>query len=252
MTIGAVLCDVESRFAIMAGTAGFTLTHLRHADLIAVGLGLEDVGMTFVTAEHVEMCGMRERDHANFLGLNADLIRSIAMTVTAVFGDAERRVAIVAGATGFSLPHLRHADLVAVGLGFEGVGMAFVTAEHVEMRGMRERNHTNITLNVNLGRGTAVTGGTVSGDAESRVAIMTSATGRPLPHLRHADLVAVSFGLEYVRVAFVAAERLSMGVMGEKDFADKALDCYILGTRMAVAAVACDAERRVTIVAGST
>ena len=251
MTRGAVLCDVESRVAIVAGAAGFTLPHLLHTHLVAVGFGHEDVRMAFVAAEHVEMRGMRERDHANAIGLNGDLVRDTAVAVGAVLCDAKSCVAIVTCAAGFTCLHLGHADLVAVGFGLEGPGMAFVTTEHAEMGGMRKINGANITLHDDLIRGAAVTGGAIFGDVESRVAIMTCATGLTLPHLGHADLVAVGFGLEDLRVAFVAAELLGMDSVGKKDFADNTLDRHIFGTCMAVAAVAFDAERCIAIMTGT-
>ncbi len=88
----------ESSVSIVAGTAGFTLLHSLHANLISVGFRHKGIRMAFAASKHLIMYFMTKRNAADILGLHGD-INSIDMAGRAITLDSKSGVAIVAGTT---------------------------------------------------------------------------------------------------------------------------------------------------------
>ena len=254
MTGGACLADPESRVAIMAGTAGFAILHPGHANLVAVGLGDKKIRMTFSTAEHLRVDVMTERNSADILSLNRH-VSGVAVTGHTVASDTKRGIAIMAGAAGFSGFHLFHTDLVAVGFGFKGVRMTFVTTEHLDMRIVAENNRSHRTLDGDI-LCALMTTSTIGFDTEGAIAIMTGTAGFSAFHLLHANLGAVGLGPEGLRMTFVATEHFGVDDMAEDNPTHRTLYRDIFGVgeipQMAGGAIFADTKSGVTIVTGAT
>jgi hypothetical protein len=130
VTSGTVFGNPKRRIAIVTGAAGFTCLHFLHPNLVAVDFGLEHLRMTFITAEHLGVNIVAERNCADVFSLNHQ-VNSPCVASYTVTTHAESRITIVTGTTGFTCLHFLHANLVAVGLGSEDIGMAFIATEHL-------------------------------------------------------------------------------------------------------------------------
>jgi hypothetical protein len=117
---------------------------------------------------------------------------------------------------------------------------------------MAEGNSDNIFCLYGHISSIAVTGHTVAGDTESAIAIMAGTAGLAVFHLLHAGLVTVRLGFEDVRMALIAAKRIGMHIMTEKDFADRALHGDRACTRMTITAVTIYTKGAVSVMAGTT
>lgn len=176
-----VAADAEGAIAVMAGPAGLSVFHLLHADLVAVGLGFEDIRMALIAAKRTGVHIMTEEDFAD-RALHGDRPRT-RMTITAVTFDAKGAVSVMAGATRLTLFHFFHTNQVTVALWHKQVGVTLVAAKHVGMNVVTEHDFLgNSVVNFHI---TGVAGGTVSTNAESFAVIMTNTAGLTAFHLRH-------------------------------------------------------------------
>ena len=91
----------------MTGAAGFTLLHILHIRQVCTALRLEEVRMTLVTAEHLEMSLVGESDVA---GIFVDVKDISGMTGHTVPCDVEGLLAVVAKAAGLTDLHVRHGE----------------------------------------------------------------------------------------------------------------------------------------------
>jgi hypothetical protein len=69
MTARAILFDIESIVPIMAGPARGTGFHRRHSHLGTISFSPKQIGMTFITTEHLRVDSVAERSDANILRL---------------------------------------------------------------------------------------------------------------------------------------------------------------------------------------
>ncbi len=250
----AVAAHAESGITVVAGATRFTILHLLHTNPVAVGLGPENIGVAFTTLKHVGVEIVTEDDRPDTApdGNVLSVINPPDMATCAIFTDTKRGLPIMAGTTGRTGLHPLHTNLVAVGLGPEYIRMAFVAAKHLGMNRMTEGNAADIPgLNVHI-YSIAVAGGAVVAHTKSGIAIVTGAARFTGLHLLHTNLGAVGLGLERVRVAFVTAEHLRMNIVAENDITDRTLNGDIGCALVAAAAIAFDAEGRITIMAGAT
>jgi hypothetical protein len=254
MTGDASLADTESRVAIMTGSAGFAILHPGHANLIGVGLGDKNIRMTFATAEHLRVDVMTERNSADILRLNRH-VSSITVTGHTVSCDTKRGITIMAGTAGFSVFHLFHTDLVAVGLGFKGVRMTFVATEHINMCIVAENNRSHRTLDGDILRA-LMTSSTIALDTEGVLAIMAGTAGFSTFHLLHANLVTVGLGPEGLRMTFIATEHFGVICMAEDNPAHRARyrNIFRVGeiALMAGGAIFTDTKSGIPVVTGTT
>ena len=94
MTTGAILFDAESIPPVMAGPARGTGFHRLHSHLVAIRLSPEQVGMTFITAEHLRVNTMAERSDANILRLDRN-VNGLCVASDTIACDTESRTAIM-------------------------------------------------------------------------------------------------------------------------------------------------------------
>jgi hypothetical protein len=147
----AVLCNTERRVSIMARPAELTILHIFHSHPVRSPLGLEQVGMAFGTSEQFEMNGVREGYVACVLILEKNVAGS-GMAFDAVAGYVESLLAIMAGPAGLSVFHCFHADVIAIALLFEDLGVTRITGKQAAMHIMIEDNLADrFGLYMNLG-----------------------------------------------------------------------------------------------------
>jgi hypothetical protein len=200
--------------------------------------------MTFTTGKHVIVDRMLEDNLAETC--KNDIA---SMTSGAVFTHTESGIAVVAGTTGRTGFHPLHTNLIAVGLGFECVGVAFVAVKHLCMNGMAERNLADVLgLNSHI-NSVDVTSGAVFTHTESGIAVVAGTTGRTTLHLLHTNLVTIGFRLEYVRVAFVATERFCVSIVTKDNLSHSTLYADLRRTQVTAATVAFDTKSRIAIMA---
>ena len=89
----------------MAGAARFPFFHARHADSVALRLVVYRPGMAVAAMVGLDMLGMFENGRAGFPDLEGDLLDRMA---GGAFVDPKGLFAVVAGATRFTLFHIRH------------------------------------------------------------------------------------------------------------------------------------------------
>lgn len=154
----------------------------------------------------------------------------------------------MAGTAGRPTLHGFHGCFVGTSLGFEQVRVAFVATEHIVMCGMWEGHVSGILLFIE--DIASVASGAIAGHSERRTAIMAGTTGCSVRHRLHRDMVAVVLGFEGVRMAVFTTERAIMDIVAKNYLADApGPDCDVPG--MAFGATASDAERPLSVVAGS-
>jgi hypothetical protein len=253
MTTVAIFTDIKRSIAVVAGTAGLTVLHFLHANLIAVGLGFKYVWVTFVAAEHSGV-NIVAKDNLSHRALHGNVHRTLVTATTVTF-DTKCCITIVAGTAGLTSLHLLHTDLIAIGLGLEYARMAFVAAERFRVSVVAKNNLSYRALHGNIHR-LLVTATTVAFDTKCCIIIVAGTARLTSFHLLHANLVTVGFRSEGVRVAFVATEHFGVDTMTESNVTDGTLDGDILGvieiTSMAIAAISTDIKRSIAVVAGTT
>lgn len=208
---GAALTNLKGLISIMTGAARQTCLHVIHCcHRVSTTLRPEWTGMTFVTAEHINMNCMRKDS------LTESLINDIAgMTACTVFLDIEGIAAIVAGPAGHTGLHLLHAHLITIGLGLKHLGMTFATTEHLGVNGMTESHRSDVLRLHGYVIGILVTADTVPLDSECGIAVMAGSTGLSTLHLFHTNRVAVGFSFKGRRVTFVTTEHPGVDLMTE-------------------------------------
>lgn len=97
----------ESGLRIVAGAAGESLFHLRHADPYTVFTCLENTAVALGTFVHALVNGMTEGRGAGFLDLENNIYGGSVTRVTITF-YAEHRRTVVAAAAGRTFLHLGH------------------------------------------------------------------------------------------------------------------------------------------------
>jgi len=106
--------------------------------------------------------------------------------------------------------------MVTVVARFEEIGMTLFATKHVDMNFVTECGNTDaLGLDGNIA---SVTGDTVAGYTESLSTVVTGATGFPLLHHLHGDMVAVILFFEDTRVADITLE--GMQTVAEHDRAN--------------------------------
>ena len=122
----AILGYTESSRPIVTGTAGFAVLHVLHGCLIRSAHGLIQVGMTTVaTLKHLNVYGVREGDVPGVLVLEENVP---CMAFSAVSGNAESMLAIMADAAGLAALHYFHTDVVAVVFLYKGFRVTLIAA----------------------------------------------------------------------------------------------------------------------------
>jgi hypothetical protein len=170
--------------------------------------------MAFVATEHIDVSGVGEYDISSVIILVEDITSVTGGTVT---GHSERSVAIMTGAAGFAVRHRLHCGVVAVVLRLEEVWMAIITAKHADVNVVAKHRLANIP---GLDRDIAgVTSGTITGDAECLLSVVTGTAGPALLHRFHADVVAVILLFEETRVADITFG--AMQTVAEDNFANR-------------------------------
>ena len=168
----------------MAGPTGFSFFHGFHRHLGCTLLGLEQVGVAFIAAEHPGMRLMWESDIA---GICIGILDISGVTGGAVILDAECRATVVAGPTGGPVCHCFHGGVIAVILGLKDVGMAFVAAERADMYIVAENHLADVFSLDRDFTGSRVTGGAVASNTEGLLPIVTDPAGFAGFHVGHGE-----------------------------------------------------------------
>lgn len=216
MTGFAILCDPESRIAIVAGATGLTILHLCHGCLVGTSFCQEKVRMTFVAAKHAGMHRVAESDRSDVLGPDFQ-VNCSGVTCRAISRDGKRGVTIVTGAARLPRLHFLHTNLVTVGFRPEGLGMALVAAEHAGVDCVAEDNLPHHTLNGNI-LCSLMTAAAIALDSEGGITVMARAAGLSGFHFLHAHLIAVALRDENIWVTFVTTEHTGVHFMTENNF----------------------------------
>lgn len=169
--------------------------------------------MAFVATEHIDVSGMREYDISGVLFLVEDITGMAGCAVTAY---PERTVAVVTSSARGTIRHRFHRGVVAVVLRLEEIWMTLFAAEHAAVNVMAKHHLANIP---GLDRDIAgVTSGTITGDAECLLSVVTGTTGFAPLHRFHTHMVAIVLLLEELRVARITLG--AMQTMAEDNLAD--------------------------------
>ena len=203
MTRLAIFSDSKCGIAVVAGPAGFAVFHIFHGRSVGTALRLEQIGMAFVAAKHIDVSRVRENHIAVILVFVENITGMAAGTVA---GHAKRGITVMAGAAGRAVCHRIHGGMVAVAPRLEKVGMALLATKHIDMNFVAEHG---IADAFGLDRDIAsVTGDTVAGNAESLPPVVTSSAGPASLHQFHGDVVTVILLFEDTRVADITFERM--------------------------------------------
>jgi hypothetical protein len=134
-----------------------------------------------------------------------------------ILGHIESCIPIVTGTAKFAVLHVFHGRLVCATLGFKQVGMAFVTAKHLYMWGVRESNITGIFV-FEEDIADIMAGEAIATNAESLLPVVTGSAELTFLDRFHADLIAVTFLYEELWVTHFTFS--AMHTMGEENLAD--------------------------------
>lgn len=121
----ALTLDGEGIRAVVAAAAGFPFFHLGHGCLGCAGLVGEYLGVAVWALEHADMDLVAEDRVGGSLGFEGNFAGFHPLVaVAAIAGHGEGFLAVVAGAAGFALFHLRHGHVIV----FAGDDFAVVAA----------------------------------------------------------------------------------------------------------------------------
>lgn len=118
VAVTTVTGNGEGHLAVVTGTAGSTLLHLGHGDvLLAAGNDLPVVAVAALLAGVGEVGIMAEDSFRRPLGAELDVTHATIVTSFAVFlvSNSEDLGTVVAGTARFSLFHFGHGDMLLLG-----------------------------------------------------------------------------------------------------------------------------------------
>jgi hypothetical protein len=192
------------------------------------------------------------RPHAAPDGNVLGVVEPVGMAISASFANVKGRVAIVASPARLAIFHPLHPHLVTVGLGDKNIRMTFPATKHFGMDFMAEGDSADIFGQNIQFDSIAMTGDAVVTDTKSSVTVMTGPTRRAGLHLLHANLIAIGFGLEHVRMTLPTAETIGVHLMTKGNLSHRTLDGNIFRTLMTTATITLDTEGAISVVTGPT
>lgn len=123
----------------MTSTARFSRFHIKHGMPHTVGTGDKYFIMTFRTGiRHLKMGAMTEHRAANHWNI-ANLVTFYTITL-----NGKCTLAVMTAATGFTLLHLEHGDMLIGFIGFKQGIMTICTGIHFKMLTVFESKNTKI------------------------------------------------------------------------------------------------------------
>lgn len=207
MAFFTITADSKGRLAIVAGSAGLTLLHLRHGKAGRTATSGIHSTMAIITLEKFEMGAMAE---AGVKSLKGDVFYILVAFLTIVF-DGKSGFAIMAGAARLPFFHIQHRMSDPVGAGYKQFVVTIRTVKrHLQMSFVTEDRfaaHGNIP---NLVAFDAVTF-----DGKSGFTFVTGAARFTLFHLTHGNMGICPTGLEQTVMTVVAAVHIQMFFVAE-------------------------------------
>lgn len=236
-----VTLHAESILRIVAGTARFSLFHLRHGEVLCSCLEGEQFCVAVVAFIHAEVEFMAESGVSGF-GLEGNVTGFEAgMAFFAVATGGKRIFAVVASAARFAFIHITHSEMLCPGFEWENLGVAVFAAVNAGVEIVAEGCSAD-----SLGcEGdifwchSLVTFAAVTGYREDLGTVMAGAAGLSFFHLRHGH-TAILAGDDF---AVVAAFTFAAGFGNMNRMAERGLGCTfnLVGNIARLAFMATDA-----------